>query len=301
MKKWMSTVCIAFICISGTLLLGCTDKQEQKQPQKEKKQTKEEIKKEEPLPEEKTTYTFVDVLGQSYEAELLKTVPLSNYDYSRLVWEDGRPYYRAEDGSPRSQLGVDVSKYQGDVDFTQVKDAGMEFVIVRLGFRGYGGEGKLVLDEYYNQNVQGALNAGLKVGVYFFSQAITNEEAEEEAQFVLEHTKDYQIDGPIVFDTEEIKNDVARTDHLTKEEFTAHCIAFCDTIKATGKTPMIYANMKWMAFTLDLEKLTAYEKWYADYEPTPQCPYEFTIWQYTESGSVPGIQGNADINVWFQE
>ena len=151
----------------------------------------------------------------------------------------------------------------------------------------------------FRSHVEGALTAGLDVGVYFFSQAVNQPEAEEEAQFVLERIRDCDIKGPVVYDTEEIKNDTARTDNLDGKAFTDHCITFCDAVKAAGYETMIYANMKWMAFTLDLTRLTDYEKWYADYEPLPQCPYEISMWQYTETGQVPGINGNVDMNLWF--
>lgn len=293
-------VAVLVLALVLTACTGCTKTKETDLP--ESKAGEETAKKNDTPADtvtEKKMYTFVDVLGEAYEAELLEDIPACTYDYEYLKWENGYPYYKDKDGNTLSELGVDVSKYQGTVDWNQVRDAGMSFAIIRLGFRGYGEEGNLVLDEYYEQNMQGALAAGMKVGVYFFSQAVTEEEAREEAQFVLEHTSGYELDGPIVFDTEEIKDDTARTDNLTREAFTRHCIVFCDMVKEAGKHPMIYANMKWMAYTLELEKLTEYEKWYADYEPIPQCPYEFTIWQYTESGAVPGIQGNVDINVWF--
>lgn len=246
------------------------------------------------------TYQFVDVLGNQYEAELLDGVPLCRYDYSRLTEQDGYKCYMGADGEIRSVVGIDVSKYQSEVDWAKVKASGVDFVIVRLGFRGYGAEGKLTEDEKFRAHVEGALGAGLEVGVYFFSQAVSDDEALEEAQFVLERLKGYEITGPVVFDTEEIKDAEARTEGLSGEQFTENCMIFCDAVEAAGYRPMIYANMKWMAFTLDLTRLTAYEKWYADYEAVPQCPYEFSIWQYTESGTVPGVEGNVDINVWFE-
>ena len=110
-----------------------------------------------------------------------------------------------------------------------------------------------------------------------------------------------KLELPVVFDTEEIKGDTARTDENTREQFTDNCIIFCDRIEEAGYETMIYANMKWMAFTLYMEELTGYDIWYADYENTPQCPYDFSVWQYSESGSVPGIEGAVDLNVWFQE
>ncbi len=118
---------------------------------------------------------------------------------------------------------------------------------------------------------------------------------------MLEHLKHYNITGPVVFDTEEIKWDSARTDGNTRQDFTNYCKVFCDTIEHAGYDPMIYANLKWMTFTLDMEQLTEYDFWYADYHETPQCPYEYKIWQYSETGAVPGITGNVDLNLWFQE
>ena len=220
-------------------------------------------------------------------------------DLTRIEDQDGKKFYLDEDGETASRLGIDVSEYQPEVNWQQVKDYGVDFVIVRLGYRGYGEAGKLVEDSMFRSHVEGALTAGLDVGVYFFSQAVNQAEAEEEAQFVLERIRDYDIKGPVVYDTEEIKNDTARTDNLDGKAFTDHCITFCDAVKAAGYETMIYANMKWMAFTLDLTRLTDYEKWYADYEPLPQCPYEISMWQYTETGQVPGINGNVDMNLWF--
>lgn len=247
----------------------------------------------------KETYSFVDVCGNYYKAELLTELPMNVYDYSLLKEKNGYKYYTDKDGNVTSKVGIDVSKYQKNVDWPEVKASGVDFAIIRIGFRGYGEEGKIVEDEMFQSHIEGALKAGLDVGVYFFSQAVNEEEAMEEAQFVLDRIKDYKITCPVVFDTEEIKNDEARTDNLSKEQFTKNCITFCDKIKEAGYDTMIYANMKWMAFTLDLTKLTAYDKWYADYEPVPQCPYEISMWQYTETGNVPGIEGNVDLNVWF--
>lgn len=246
-------------------------------------------------------YSFVDVYGKEYKAKLLEGVPKTTYDSELLIEKDGFKYYTDADGNVTSKIGIDVSKYQGEVDWEKVKKSGIEFVIIRLGFRGYGEKGQLVEDEMFRANMEGALEAGLEVGVYFFSQALDEKETLEEAQFVLDAIEAYEITGPVVFDTEEIKDAEARTDDLKKEQFTQNCITFCDAVCDAGYDTMIYANMKWMAFTLDITKLTAYEKWYADYEAHPQCPYEFSMWQYTEKGKVPGIEGNVDLNVWFTD
>lgn len=274
------------------LAVGCGKREEAKEA--EVKKTDIEIT----LPQEKEEeYTFVDVYGNSYTAPLLKEVPKHSYDFSNLKEENGFKAYYDKAGNKVSTLGIDVSKYQSDIDWKVVKEDGIEFAIIRLGFRGYGDEGTIVLDEKYEEHIKGALAEGLKVGVYFFSQAVNDEEALEEAEFVLEHIKEYPVTYPVIFDTEEIKDHEARTDGLSGERFTKNCKVFCDAVETAGYDAMVYANMKWMAFTLDLEQLTAYQKWYADYEAVPQCPYEFSMWQYTEEGKVNGIEGNVDINL----
>ena len=252
----------------------------------------------------KEFFVFQDVEENSYRAELLENVPRNTYDFSKLHTDEqtGFKTYEDEENGVTSRIGIDVSEFQGeDIDWKQVRESGIEFVIIRLGYRAYGETGELVLDDMFDRNMQGALDAGLDVGVYFFSQAITPGEAVEEAEFVLEHVRGYEIDGPIVYDTEEIKGDTARTDNNTRQEFTNYCKVFCHTIEQAGYDPMIYANMKWMAFTLDMEQLADYDFWYADYHDVPQCPYEYEIWQYSETGAVPGINANVDLNVWFQK
>lgn len=252
----------------------------------------------------KEFFVFQDVEENSYRAELLENVPRNMCDFSKLHTDEqtGFKTYEDEENGVTSRIGIDVSEFQGeDIDWKQVRESGIEFVIIRLGYRAYGETGELVLDDMFDRNMQGALDAGLDVGVYFFSQAITPGEAVEEAEFVLEHVRGYEIDGPIVYDTEEIKGDTARTDNNTRQEFTNYCKVFCDTIEQAGYDPMIYANMKWMAFTLDMEQLADYDFWYADYHDVPQCPYEYEIWQYSETGAVPGINANVDLNVWFQK
>ena len=249
-------------------------------------------------------FRFEDTEENAYEAELLEKVPACSYNFEYLVTDEKTGYksYEDEKGGVTGKMGIDVSEFQGsDIDWKQVKKAGVEFVIVRLGYRAYGENGELVLDAMFDQNVQGALEAGLDVGVYFFSQAVTAAEAVEEAEYVLEQIRPYDIRGPVVYDTEEIKWDTARTDENTDVEFTNFCKVFCDIIENEGYDSMIYANLPWMAFTLKMDQLTEYDFWYADYHELPQCPYEYKIWQYSETGEVPGIKGNVDLNIWFQE
>ena len=252
----------------------------------------------------KEYFIFQDVKENSYRAELLENVPKNIYDFSCLSTDEdtGFKKYNDEKNGITSKMGIDVSEFQGgDIDWKQVKDSGIEFVIARVGYRAYGESGELVKDAMFEQNIEGALEAGLEVGVYFFSQAITPGEAVEEAEFVLDLIRPYKITGPVVYDTEEIKGDTARTDGNTRQEFTNYCKVFCDTVEHAGYDSMIYANMKWMAFTLDMEELTDYDFWYADYHELPQNPYDYAIWQYSETGAVPGINANVDLNIRFEK
>lgn len=158
---------------------------------------------------------------------------------------------------------------------------------------------KLVVDEKFHQYIQEAQAAGLDTGVYFFSQAVSEEEAREEADFVYQECKEYELTCPVAFDTEKIKGDAARTDNIKPEELTDITIAFCEKIKEYGYEPMIYANAKWLTTKLQLERLGDYSIWYADYQENPLYPYTFEMWQYTETGQVDGIEGNVDLNIWF--
>ena len=180
----------------------------------------------------------------------------------------------------------------------KVKASGVEYAILRLGYRGMN-EGTLELDPYYKENIKKATAAGVKVGIYFFSQAKNTEEAVEEAEFVLENIKGYEIAYPVVFDTEEVTTYDARANGLTRAERTDCCIAFCEKIKEAGYTPMIYANTRYMVMGLELERLNDYDKWFAYYGTSHTFPYAFTMLQYSDTGRVPGIEGAVDLDVSF--
>lgn len=248
--------------------------------------------------EEQELLLIYDIEDGYMQVPYLSDVPKHNYDWNNIQEKNGFKYYVDEEGNT-SKVGIDVSYFQNDIDWEKVKNSGVDFVMLRLGFRGYSGEGKLVVDEKFHQYIQEAQTAGLDTGVYFFSQAITEDEAREEAQFVYEQCKDYELACPVVFDTEKIKGDTARTDELQPEQLTNITIAFCEKIKEYGYEPMIYANAKWLTTKLQLERLLDYSVWYADYQENPLYPYTFEMWQYTESGQVDGIEGNVDINIWF--
>lgn len=214
------------------------------------------------------------------------------------VLENGRFQY-LENGQVVSHMGIDVSKYQGKIDWEKVAADGVEFVFLRLGLRGYE-SGKLVEDETFQTNIQGALAHGIKVGVYFFSQAVTEAEAVEEANFVLERIAPYQIDCHVVFDVEKVGSSTARMNQLTPQERTNVTIAFLDTIEAAGYKSMFYHNMETALLLLELERLENYDKWFAYYGEDLYYPYAYGVWQYSEKGSINGISGEVDMNIAFK-
>ena len=242
---------------------------------------------------------FVDVFGQEYQTVIRSDVPKHSYRPENFVRNGSRLSYHDEQFS--SRLGVDVSHHQGQIDWQKVKADGYDFAILRIGYRGYGAEGALGLDREFERNVEEAVSAGLEVGVYFFAQAVNEQEALEEAEFVLQHLQGHAVTLPVVYDPESILGDEARTDNVTGEQFTKNTRVFCERIRQAGYQPMVYANMLWEAFELDLAQLSGYPLWYADYEPLPQTPYQFAYWQYTNEGRVDGIAGNVDINLQMLE
>jgi GH25 family lysozyme M1 (1,4-beta-N-acetylmuramidase) len=193
-------------------------------------------------------------------------------------------------------LGIDVSKYQGYIDWQQVKEAGFSFVMIRVGYRGYGQAGNMRPDDMANTHYRGAKEAGLMVGAYFFSQATNEEEAREEALYALELTKDWELDLPIVFDWEYIDEE-ARTAEVDADTLTACAIAFCQEISDAGRRTMIYYS-PWFG-NMHLEQLTEYPQWLALYKDQMDYRYHFDMWQYTCTGSVPGVKGEVDINIFF--
>ncbi len=224
-------------------------------------------------------------------------LPKHEYDFTRLVCQsDLMKYY--VDGKLTSFVGADISKYQDYVDFVKLKKAGIQFVMIRVGVRGYG-SGQLVLDEYFEDNIKRASDAGLQIGLYFFSQAVTEEEAVQEAGMVLEHIGDYKIAYPIAIDMEHIENDTARIDGLGKAEKTAVTKAFLDAIRNAGHKAMIYGNKEWLIKEIDMSKLTAYDVWLSQPQDIPDYPYKFTMWQYKRDASVDGISGYANLNISF--
>lgn len=213
---------------------------------------------------------------------------------------DGRQHYFNTNGALASIQGVDVSEFQYGVDWRKVKEAGYEFAIIRLGYRGSRWEA-LEQDSYFHRNINEALDAGLSVGVYFYSQALDPAEAEEEARYVLDSISPYEkVEYPIVFDIEEtvVPGRVTAAE-LTREEYTDVALAFCRVIQDAGYTPMIYSYQYILNERIDLEELAeqGIDLWYAYYgNPSRGFDGTFAIWQYTDTGNVPGIDGEADID-----
>lgn len=197
-----------------------------------------------------------------------------------------------------SVLGVDVSSHQKDVDWEKVREAGFEFAMLRVGFRGYGQTGNLKPDQYARQNYEKATAAGLKVGVYFFSQATNTEEAVEEAEYVLQLIDGWDLQMPVAYDWECLADDY-RTVGVDSRTLTDCTKAFCDRIREAGYEPMVYFNPSQSRTQLILAELVDYKFWLAMYSEYMTYEYKVDMWQYTNKGSVPGIRGNADVNLWF--
>lgn len=215
---------------------------------------------------------------------------------------DDKLYYFDADGvlQKGKTFGVDVSKYQKNIDWEQIKKAGVSFVIVRIGYRGYGASGALVLDPMFEEHFTNVKNAGLKVGVYFFSQATTEEEAKEEAfacAYVLNGRK---LDYPIFFDTEAsgASGGSGRADGLGVADRTKCAVAFCEEVKANGYKPGVYASTLWYRKRVNLNSLKKYTIWNAHYG-VASSPIDCALWQGTCTARLPGYKGDLDVNISY--
>ncbi len=218
--------------------------------------------------------------------------------YGPLDFQYQGRYLKLIDGE--SITGIDISYHQKDIDFKKVKASGVDYVMIRIAYRGYE-SGKIVEDTYARTYLDQAKEAGLDIGVYFFSQAITPEEAEEEAYYVLGIIKDYDITMPVVYDWENVSADSARTRYMDRRTLTDCSKAFLETIEAAGYWPMLYFNRRQSEKLLYLSELKEYDFWLAAYTDRMRFPYKIKMWQYTESGRVPGVEGDCDINIFFPE
>ena len=197
----------------------------------------------------------------------------------------------------KAKRGIDVSVHQGEIDWASVKKSGVEFAYIRLGFSSYA-DGKIYMDDYFEKNIEQAQENGIDVGVYFFSQAVTTEEAVKEAKYVLSNIKGRNVSLPIGFDMEPVtEND--RIKALTVEQKTEVADAFGCIMKKHGRETLIYGNPDWIANNIDLTLLTDYEIWLAHYTSMSSFEYDYVMWQYSSTGRVDGINTNVDLNIMF--
>lgn len=226
--------------------------------------------------------------------------PLEGVDVSRFGDEDfsrvdGVITYTGDEYEVRR--GIDVSEHQHGIDWAQVAQSGVDFAFIRVGYRGYS-KGGLVEDAYFRANIEGALQNGVDVGVYIYSQAINVQEALEEAQFVLDRISGYNISLPVVFDWE-IDNDEARTANLGNETLNQCAVAFCEKMKQSGYEPCVYFNRSFGYYKFDLSLLDDYAFWVAVPGEFPDFYYDCEFWQYSFVETVPGVNTECDMNLWF--
>lgn len=227
-------------------------------------------------------------------------IPHNSYDWSNLVrHEDSNEVRYVVDGENHGVKGIDVSSYQGDIDWRQVRNDGVRYAFIRLGYRGYG-TGVMMTDEYFEKNYKEARDAGVKVGVYFYSQAISIAEAKEEADYVLDVLDGRELDFPIAFDIEGAPNASARTAGMTPAMTTAVVNAFCKRVEAEGYDTILYTYTRYLFTNMEIANLQNHKLWIAQYYKVPFYPYRFQIWQYSSKGRVNGINGDVDLNIMFQ-
>ncbi|MFI3199990.1 MAG: glycoside hydrolase family 25 protein [Eubacteriales bacterium] len=244
---------------------------------------------------------FVDSEGYNF-IPIDNTLMKREQDVDNFVLDEkGRLEY-VENGVVLSQKGIDVARFQGDINWEKVAGDNISFAMIRVGARGYG-SGAIILDEKFHNNIQGALAAGVEVGVYFYTQAITTEEAIEEAQLVIQELAAYKdrVTWPVVLDVEDPESNTARTHEITRSQRTDYTITFLEMVEAEGYEPMIYGNMYSLLKMLDIYRIEEYPKWYANYNmDNVYYPYKMDIWQYTDSGRVDGISTAVDLNIAFR-
>ncbi|MCR4643729.1 MAG: hypothetical protein K5697_17100 [Lachnospiraceae bacterium] len=246
-------------------------------------------------------YAFYTVPGGYRFQKLLDEVPRNTVDWDDLVRDEEDDSIRyMPGGTEHSWPMIDVSAFQKEIDWQAVADSGIKYAMLRAGFRGYS-KGAVFEDDYIEANLQGATEAGIKVGVYFFTEAIDVEEAKEEAQLVIDRIRPYQIDLPVVIDIERITNDTARADQLDRTTRTDVSLAFLDEVEAAGYRPMIYCGLYTFFEQLDQSRIWKYPLWYPYYEPKFYFPYKVVCWQYTDKAKVPGIDGVVDMSIWLED
>ena len=280
-----------------------TEKAEKVEKEEKERKEKSEAKEQQAVtndPSKDGKHTLVTNRNGTEEWVLLNPYLTKNtYDYTKMEEKAGLKRYM-ENGKKISYVGTDISKQNGDVNFGSLKAAGVDYVMIRLGGRGYG-TGQLSLDENFKKNMDGAVEAGLDIGISFYSQAISQEEAVQEVNFVIQNLEPYRahVKYPIAFDMEFVANDEARIEALSKEDKTSIAASFLEGIKAAGYVPMIYGDKEWLIKEIDLAKLQSYDVWLAQEQDLPDYPYQYTMWQYSTEGVLNGVAGDANLNICF--
>lgn len=250
---------------------------------------------------EPAVITYIDENGQQRTMTVDGKVKATQFDKAKFSRDHGGDILY-DDDSYRVIKGLDVSEHQGDIDWEGVRIGGCEFTFVRVGYRTYG-DGKIRRDANAVTNLQEAKKENMYIGAYFFSQAVNEQEAREEADLAADVIKEagVDLDLPVMFDPETILNDSGRINGISRAQATANVKAFCEEIeKNSGLQAGVYCNLDWEQSKLDMESLDTYPIWYADYAAAPQTPYSFTWWQYTDSGTAYGILGDdVDLDCWI--
>jgi GH25 family lysozyme M1 (1,4-beta-N-acetylmuramidase) len=246
-----------------------------------------------PGDKDSTQVTHAD--GTTEQVKINKALKKNSYSETGFQKENGLMHYY-ENGKDISYAGVDISKNSGTVDFEALKKSGISFVMIKLGSRGYD-TGKVTLDSSFVTNIQGAEAAGLGVGIYFYSQAVSEAEATEEVNFILQNLKGYTITYPVVMDMELVANDTARTDKLSAADKTRVTATFMSGVQAAGYIPAVYGNKEWLLTKINLQSIGQSKVWLSQPGDIPDYPYQFVMWQYSTDGKVNGISGNADLDI----
>ncbi|MBQ1477591.1 MAG: hypothetical protein IIZ33_05555 [Erysipelotrichaceae bacterium] len=228
--------------------------------------------------------------------EDISYLPSHNYDWNKL--DNSKGYLTYEDENHTSSFGIDISEHNGDIDFEKIKEEGVEFVFIRAGWRG-AVTGYLNKDKRFEEYYEGAKRAGLSIGFYFFSQAVNEEEAIEEADYLASLVKGKSFDLPLVYDYEDFSE--GRIEELDGKTRTANALAFLERIAMHNYKGILYTNLNWLRWYYDVKDIIDLDIWFAQYHDVPQYPHPFRLWQYSEEGELEGIEEKVDFNIMFIE
>lgn len=271
---------------------------EKAEREKEAERQKEEAEQNDPATDGR--HTLITNRDGTEEWVLISPYLTKNtFDFTKMEDKAGLKRYM-ENGRKTSYVGVDISKHTGKVSFDRIKAAGVDYVMIRIGSRGYS-TGQISLDENFKENIEGAIAAELDVGIYFYSQAVSQDEAIQEVNFVVQNLEPYRahVKYPVAFNMGFVSNDRSRIEGLSREDKTTVTSSFMEGIRASGYVPMIYGDKEWLIREIDLTKLQDYDIWLSQEEEIPDYPYRYSMWQYNTDGVVNGIDGGADLNICF--